>query len=167
MATVGVVSIQSAAECHELPPVGLKATYVADQSDGESTLVHQIDPAVMAYTIPPRLVASLVNGQIQRLRVYWRGTLLPEKPGSHEIRLEVMNATGHLRLKGKEVVLSPEPEMPETAAVQVELDRSPTPLSIELEAVVGRHPLVRLYWVPPGEPLQLVPPTHLLPVASG
>lgn len=163
MATVATVQVASGRACAAPPPAGLAATYTISEPGGER-VEHQTDPALMVHTIPPAVGWKILERQALALRIEWRGMLLPPAPGVYEVRLDLVNATGRLSVgatRGEIAAL--DEQRWQSAAVVIQTDGTPVPISVELDGHPGLRPAVRLFWKQGDSEAQLIPPQALRP----
>ncbi len=161
-AAVGVASIVWPDHCRQPPAVGLRGSYTVQAPSGEQKDVEQLDPALMAYTIPWVWASAIQDRQLAGLTAQWRGDLLPMGAGDYEIELALRGATGDLHVGDAVATIDTAAEEWRSTRLRVHLD-APAHLAVGLRAVPGIRPGVRLFWRPPGGARQLVPPQSLRP----
>jgi hypothetical protein len=142
--------------------VGLAATYVITTVAGTREL-RLIDPAIMLHTLPWEIADEVAYREASDLRVTWTGTLVPPQPGTYEVRLDIQDATGALRVSDREARIEELTTQWESVSMTVAAAAEPLPLTVELRGHPGYRPNVRLFWRPPGAEPELIPPQVLRP----
>jgi dolichyl-phosphate-mannose-protein mannosyltransferase len=162
-AVVGIAWVNDGELCGAPATQGLRGTYRIEEPDGRTRSSVQVDPVLFAYTIPWDLSAQFQDGIIRGLNVDWTGSVTPRDPGVYGFRLELLGANGRLRVGEQEVSVSGSPEVWRSAELSALLSSDAVPVSIGLEGLPRSIPRVRLYWTPPQQSPQLVPPSQLSP----
>jgi hypothetical protein len=163
MATVGAVQVAHALDCVVPLRKGLSATYTVRDDNGPR-IEHQIDPALMAHTIPPSLAWQIFERRVLELRVDWRGTLSLPTPEPYEIRLDLLNATGQLHVgNARREIVTLQENVWQSTSIPLQPDPQQIPLSIELRGQPGLRPSVRLFWRRGDGEAELIPPQALRP----
>ena len=167
VSAVLTVAVSDPGQCHPPPPVGLRGVYTLEEPNGAVRTIEQVDPALMAYTIPWQPSARALERSLRRLTMEWTGFILPQAAGHHEFRVEVAAAKGTVSFPGFEAeVHSPNDDWQSTR-FSGELGDQPVPIRLSLRATGGYVPRVRLFWQPPGAAEEIIPPESLRPGDPG
>jgi hypothetical protein len=166
MATVGVASVSSNAGCSDpKTTAGLRGRYVLFDQTGQRVEFRQIDPVLMAWTVPWRLgfhLGRAGNG----MQVTWEGWIVPQRAGEVLIGLDLFGAAGRWSIAGSVLDIAGDRDRWQAAQLPISLaDATPLRTTVEMTVVPGcTRPRVRLHWAAPGAEIALIPPANLRPV---